>query len=65
MDLIAKYLGNPTLAFGWESPPEGTRPPGAPSYVVTDEVNWGSVTGGIDEARAIRDMLIDLRRQFR
>jgi hypothetical protein len=57
--------GNPTLSFSWPSPPEGTRPPGAPSYVVADEVNWGSVTGGIDEARAIRDMLADLRRLFR
>lgn len=49
--------GNPTLAFSWSSPPEGTRPPGAPSFVVADEVNWGSVTGGIPEARAIRTAL--------
>jgi hypothetical protein len=45
--------GNP-LAFRWESPPEGTRPPDAPPFVVAEEVNWGSVTGGIPEARAIR-----------
>jgi len=57
--------GNPTLAFHWAAPPEGTRPPGAPSYVVADEVDWGSVTGGIPEARAIRNALdaarVDLR----
>lgn len=47
--------GNPLLAFAWAAPPEGTRPPGAPSFVVAESVNWGSVTGGIDEARAIRD----------
>jgi hypothetical protein len=45
------------LAFPWLSPPQGTRPPGAPSFVVTDEINWGSVTGGIPEARAIRTAL--------
>ena len=49
--------GNPTLAFSWDSPPQGTRPPGAPGFVVADEVNWGSVTGGIPEARAIRTAL--------
>lgn len=49
--------GNPTLAFSWDAPPAGTRPPGAPSFVVTDEVNWGSVTGGIPAARAIRTAL--------
>lgn len=42
------------LAFAWPSPPEGTRPEGAPSYVETDSVNWGSVTGGIPESRSIR-----------
>lgn len=56
--------GNPLLAFYWESPPEGTRPPGAPSYVVTDSVNWGSVTGGIPESRAIRNALDDVRFQL-
>ena len=45
------------LAFLWASPPEGTRPPGAPSFVVSESVNWGSVTGGIPEARAIRTAL--------
>ena len=49
--------GNPTLAFSWEGPPGGTRPPGAPGFVVADSVNWGSVTGGIPEARAIRTAL--------
>lgn len=49
--------GNPYLAFTWESPPQGTRPPGAPRDIVTDKVNWGSVTGGIPASRAIRDAL--------
>jgi len=57
--------GNPTLAFWWESPPEGTRPPGAPSFVVADSVNWGSVTGGIDGSRAIRDGLLQWRGELR
>jgi len=57
--------GNPFLAFSWESPPEGTRPPGAPSYVVTQSVNWGSVTGGIDGSRAIRDALMQIRSELR
>ena len=43
--------------FFWAGPPEGTRPPGAPSFVDTDTINWGSVTGGIPEARAIRTAL--------
>jgi len=54
--------GNPELAFRWQSPPEGTRPPGAPEFVQTDEVNWGSETGGINEAGAIRDAINQLRR---
>lgn len=45
------------LAFLWASPPEGTRPPGAPSFVQSKSVNWGSVTGGIPESRAIRTAL--------
>jgi len=53
--------GDPVLAFHWAAPPEGTRPPGAPENVVAQSVDWGSVTGGIPEARAIRDAL----RQFR
>lgn len=52
--------GSPLLSFVWEGPPEGTRPPGAPEHVVADEVNWGSVTGGIPEARAIRDAIDEL-----
>lgn len=55
--------GSPTLSFSWDSPPQGTRPPGAPSYVVADKVNWGSVTGGIEEARAIRGALDFIRFQ--
>ena len=57
--------GNPLLAFVWRSPPEGTRPPGAPKHVVAEEVNWGSVTGGIPESRAIRDALAGLRQVMR
>jgi len=49
--------GNPLLAFHWASPPQGTRPPGAPEYVVAQEVNWGSVTGGIDASNAIGNAL--------
>ena len=52
--------GNPVLSFTWNSPPQGTRPPGAPKHVTADEVNWGSVTGGIPEARAIRDAIDQL-----
>ena len=57
--------GNPTLAFSWDAPPSGTRPPGAPSFVKTDSVNWGSVTGGIPEARAIRTALQVVGRAMR
>jgi len=57
--------GNPYLSFVWESPPEGTRPPGAPKFVQTESVNWGSVTGGIPKARAVRDMLRELRGELR
>ena len=53
------------FAFPWASPPQGTRPPGAPSFVVTDEINWGSVTGGIPEARAIRTALQVVGRAMR
>ena len=52
--------GNP-LAFDWPAPPEGTRPEGAPSYIVANQVNWGSVTGGIPAARAIRGALNQIR----
>jgi len=57
--------GNPYLSFVWESPPEGTRPDGAPKYVKTQSVNWGSVTGGIDGSRAIRDGLLQWRGELR
>lgn len=57
--------GDPLLAFSWPAPPEGTRPPGAPSFVVAEEVNWGSVTGGIDASRAIRDALDRTRMRLR
>lgn len=56
--------GNPRLAFSWPSPPSGTRPQGAPSFVSTDKVNWGSVTGGIPESRSIRGALQLLRLQL-
>lgn len=46
--------GSPLLQFFWDSPPEGTRPPDAPAFVEAESVNWGSVTGGIAESRAIR-----------
>ena len=49
------------LAFPWAAPPQGTRPSGAPSFVQTTEVNWGSVTGGISESRAIRGALNAVR----
>lgn len=55
--------GSPILSFYWDSPPEGTRPEGAPAFVNTTEVNWGSVTGGIPEARAIRGALNYIRLQ--
>lgn len=55
--------GSP-LAFRWEGPPEGTRPPDAPPFVVADEVNWGSVTGGIPEARAIREARDRIRNEL-
>lgn len=43
--------GNPLLHFYW-----GAKD----SWILTDEVNWGSETGGIPESRAIRDMLDQL-----
>lgn len=60
VDPHTKY-GDPILAFYWESPPEGTRPEGAPEHVVAESVNWGSVTGGIPESRAIRNALEQIR----
>lgn len=53
------------LAFEWPAPPEGTRPEGAPEYVRTDSVDWGSETGGIPKARAVRDMLREFRGELR
>lgn len=52
--------GNPTLHFKWED-----APPGAPDWVQTERVNWGSETGGIPESRAIRDALNVLRSTLR
>lgn len=49
--------GNPLLSFVWPAPPQGTRPPGAPGFVQAESVDWGSVTGGIEAARAIRTAL--------
>ncbi|WP_254766506.1 hypothetical protein [Salinilacihabitans rarus] len=46
--------GNPLLHFYWEE---------ADQWITTDEVNWGSETGGIPESRAIRNALNDLRRE--
>ncbi|WP_226043479.1 hypothetical protein [Natrinema sp. DC36] len=43
--------GNPLLHFYWEA---------KDSWITTDEVNWGSETGGIPESRAIRDTLDQL-----
>lgn len=57
--------GNPLLAFSWPAPPQGTRPSGAPSFVVAESVNWGSVTGGIDASRAIRNALDSARTDLR
>lgn len=52
--------GDP-LAFDWPAPPEGTRPEGAPAFIVANQVDWGSVTGGIPAARAIRGAVNQLR----
>jgi hypothetical protein len=57
--------GDPLLSFVWEGPPEGTRPPDAPKHISAQSVNWGSVTGGIPESRAIRDALNGLRQVLR
>ncbi|SEQ30775.1 hypothetical protein [Natrinema salaciae] len=40
--------GNPLLYFYWDAKDQ---------WITTDEVNWGSETGGIPESRAIRDSL--------
>lgn len=45
--------GNPLLHFYWDEMDQ---------WVQTESVNWGSETGGIPEARAIRDTLDTARR---
>lgn len=47
--------GDPLLHFYWE---EQDR------WVQAEEVNWGSETGGINEAGAIRDAMAQIRRQL-
>lgn len=44
--------GDP-LHFYWEAKDQ---------WITTDEVNWGSETGGIPESRAVRDALNEIRR---
>lgn len=48
--------GNPLLHFYWEAKDQ---------WVTTESVDWGSETGGIPDARAIRDALDDVRREVR
>lgn len=45
--------GNPLLHFYYDR---------IDQWITTDEVNWGSVTGGIPESRAIRNAMADIRR---
>lgn len=45
--------GDPLLHFYWEE---------KDTWVKTEEVDWGSETGGIPEARAIRGALSEIRR---
>jgi hypothetical protein len=52
--------GNPELHFKWENAPSG-----APEWVQTERVNWGSETGGIPESRAVRDAMNWLRAELR
>lgn len=47
--------GNPILHFYWEA---------KDVWIQTEEVNWGSETGGIPEARAIRRAINQLRGEF-
>jgi hypothetical protein len=47
--------GNPLLKFYWDA---------KDTWVVTEEVNWGSETGGIPESRAIRGALNYIRLQY-
>ena len=48
--------GNPLLHFYWEAKDQ---------WIKTESVDWGSETGGIDESRAIRDAMNELRRLLR
>jgi len=48
--------GNPLLHFYWEAKDQ---------WIVTESVNWGSETGGISAARAIRGALDDTERVIR
>jgi len=45
--------GNPLLHFYYDR---------IDQWITTDEVNWGSETGGIPESRAIRNAMADIRR---
>jgi len=45
--------GDPLLHFYWEE---------IDQWVTTDSVDWGSETGGIPEARAVRDAMNEVRR---
>jgi hypothetical protein len=48
--------GNPLLHFYWAEKDQ---------WVTTESVNWGSETGGIPAARAIRNALRDVEREAR
>jgi len=58
--------GNPLLVFIWEdAPPEAREEfPGDPPRLFQQSVNWGSQTGGIPEARAIRDTIDEVGRDL-
>lgn len=47
--------GNPLLTFYWEAKDQ---------WITTESVNWGSETGGINAARAIRDALGEAEREI-
>ena len=48
--------GNPLLKFYWEAKDQ---------WITTESVDWGSETGGIPAARAIRNALADVEREAR
>jgi len=48
--------GNPLLHFFWADQDQ---------WVTTESVDWGSETGGIPSARAVRDALDDVAREVR